>query len=144
MNSLTTTTSQQTHLEIFIEQAFSLLDCAIINPDDKEKVKDRLTEAIYKQQVFAREPNGQVFMPMTSNHNSAYTAYISVPHTEAFTAVVLGRIEKYRSLVEKNKKICSAYKSPIFDLSQVSEFTKDALQESFKSLGVAESYLFNS
>lgn len=112
-----------------ISKAKKLLNCAKV----EEKTLLALYEPLFRTHVFGVEGNNTVFYHDDEMYSTMRTLRTEVTglHKEAFVKRIEDKLQRYKNIVERNKTVSRAYKTPAFSEEEAKEFAQEAFAESF-------------
>jgi hypothetical protein len=127
----------KSNIDTFVDEAIGVItSCSRLESEaDRDKVRDTLLKPLTGEYSFVKEPNGNVTMSRIGSKR-----HLSPTHIAAYMDRVFVEIGKYKDIVDQNKAVCSAYRTPTFEPVQARDFIKDAVNNAFNAPGVAESY----
>ncbi len=119
--------------EAFKEEACKdLLASAELKPSVDEVI-DVFYSRISNNIIIALEMTGAIdYKESESGGRRCFPSVISKEHEREYCIDLESKFADYKELVERNKKVCSAYKTPNFDLKQAKLFAKEAFLSSFR------------
>ena len=98
-----------------------------------QEALDELSKPLEQEHYFSVEHEGRLILrsQRLSFSPQRKRMRLSDEHIVAYLICVRDKLEEYQSLIERNQRVCTQYKQPIFDREDAIEMAQEALEESF-------------
>jgi len=113
-----------------------------VSPDLEERVliEKIIFAPLGQERKFVVEPNGVLnYQKNACLIGDCCQRKMNDSHQLKYFEVVVGKLQKYLSVVEHNIQICSSYRFPTFETSQAEELVEEAFSESFAAVRLSYS-----